>query len=280
MNLEKYRRPFVFFGFSIGIPWVLWSITGAISHSVLWENYNWVIFGSILAFFGLLAPMVTAMILILPDKEMRDELKSATFSFKGVHWIWFAYTFLFPFAVILLSQTISLLFGHSTEQFKIVEKFSFSAGIFPVWVLFIFVPIIEEFGWRTYGTHCIRRKFNLFTTSIIFGVLWAIWHMPLSFINGYYHSNLVETGAIYSINYTVSLIPYLIIDGWVYYKSKRNMMIQLFTHFTWNVLMEMFNTHPDSKLIHTAVLIIFCVVILIKDRKFFFERKFDIEGVS
>ncbi|MCL2180717.1 MAG: CPBP family intramembrane metalloprotease, partial [Treponema sp.] len=216
MNLDKYRRPFVFFGFAIGVPWVVWSITGVISHSGLWENYNWVIFGSILAFLGLLAPTVTAFVLILPDKEMRDELKSATFSFKGVHWIWFAYTLLFPFAVILLAQAISLLFGHSAAQFKVVEQFSFSAGIFPVWVLFIIVPVIEEFGWRTYGTHCIRRKYNLFVTSIIFGVLWAIWHMPLSFINGYYHSNLVETGAIYSLNYSVSLIPYLIIDGWVY----------------------------------------------------------------
>jgi len=280
MNLEKYRHPFIFFGFAIGVPWVLWTIVGRISHSPLWEEQNWLIFGSILALLGLLAPMVTAMILILPDKEMHNELKNATFSFKGVHWSWLVYTFTFPFAVVLLSQAISLLFGHSTEQFKIVDEFSFSAGIFPVWLLFVIVPIIEEFGWRTYGTHCIRRSFNLFTTSIIFGILWAIWHMPLSLINGYYHSNLVETGTIYAVNYTVSLIPYLIIDGWVYYKSKRNMFIQLATHFTWNVSMEMFHTHPDSKIISTVLLLAFCTVILIKDRKFFFDKNFDLESIK
>ena len=82
MKLEKYRHPFIFYGFA----------------------------------------------LILPDKELREELKSACTNFKDVHWKWYAFVFLFPFAVILLAQAISLLFGHSAQQFRFVENFSFSAG--------------------------------------------------------------------------------------------------------------------------------------------------------
>jgi hypothetical protein len=44
-----------------------------------------VVFGSILGLLGLLAPLVVAMALILPDKDMRDELKSVCVSFKGIH---------------------------------------------------------------------------------------------------------------------------------------------------------------------------------------------------
>ena len=153
--------------------------------------------------------MIIAFTLILPDKEMRSELFSACTNFKDVKLKWWAFTFLFPFAVIFLAQAISLLFGHSTEQFKLVENFSFSAGIFPAWFMMFIAPIVEEFGWHTYGTHCVRRRFNLFATCFIFGLIWGVWHMPLSFIKDYYQNVLAETGVIYSINFLVSLIPYV-----------------------------------------------------------------------
>jgi membrane protease YdiL (CAAX protease family) len=277
MKLEKYRHPFIYFGLVFISTWIPWFVWAKVSHSPQWDNQTGVILGSIMGLLGLLAPMAVALILILPDKEMRDELKSACFSFKGIHWGWFAYTLLFPFAAIFLAQAISLLLGRSPEQFKLAEDFSFSAGIFPVWVVFIIVPFIEEMGWRTYGAHCIRRSFNLFVTCFIFGIIWALWHFPLSFVKDYYHSNLAETGLIYSINYNVSLIPYLILDGWCYYKTKRNMAIQFATHMTFNFSMEIFRTHPDSKVIHTLLLLIFCAVILVKERKFFFNKKFEEE---
>jgi DNA-binding CsgD family transcriptional regulator len=122
MKIEKHRHPFIFYGVAVIVPWVLWFTLGAISHSNLWDNMGWFIFGSILGIIGLCAPFVVAMILILPDKDLRDELKAAcTGSFRGIHFGWYALVFLFPFAVILFAQAISLIFGHSTEQFKFID---------------------------------------------------------------------------------------------------------------------------------------------------------------
>jgi hypothetical protein len=39
--------------------------------------------------------------------------------------------------------------------------------------------------------------------------------------------------------------------------------------------MEIFRTHPDSKLIATVLLCISAAVIVIKDRKYFFDKIFD-----
>jgi len=277
MKIEKYRHPFIYFGVSLLGSAAFFFTAAGISHSTLMENQGWAIFGSAMGLFGLLVPMVTALVLILPDKDMREELISACFSFKGISWKWWAYTFLFPFSVMLLAQAISLLLGRSTEQFRLAENFSFSAGIFPVWFLFLIVPVIEELGWRTYGSNCIRRSFNLFITCFIFGIIWMIWHMPLSFIKDYYHENLVETGFLYSINYNVSLIPYLILDNWCFYKTRRNLFIQFATHMTFNFSMEIFRTHPDSKVIHTVLLLIISTVIVIRERKFFFDKAFEEE---
>ncbi|ULQ58627.1 CPBP family intramembrane metalloprotease [Brucepastera parasyntrophica] len=212
------------------------------------------------------------MILILPDQEMRKELFSSVFNFKGIRPVFWVLTFaLFPVS-ILAAQAISLLFGYSVSQFRLVEHMSFSAGIFPAWFLLILAPILEELGWHTYGIHCLRNRFNLFVTCIIFGVIWGLWHMPLSYVKGYYQNVLAETGIIYSINFLVSLIPYLIINNWLYYKTNRNLVLVIIFHFLAGFSNEIFRTHPDSKIIQTVLLLIFSVIIICKEKSFFFSK--------
>jgi membrane protease YdiL (CAAX protease family) len=277
MKLEKYRHPFIFYGVAVIVPWAFWFVAGAISHSPLWDNRFWLVFGSILVLLGSIAPMAAAFALILPDKDMRQALKSACVRFRGIHWGWWAFHFLFPPASILLAMAVSLLFGHSSEQFRLAPKLSFTGiGIFPSWVVMFVAPVIEEFGWHTYGIHCIRRRFNLFVTCFVFGIIWGVWHMPLSFIKDSYQNVVTETSVLHSVNFLVSLIPYLIIDNWSYYKTKCNMFFQVLFHLFMGFSNEIFQTHPDSKVIQTVLLLIFCVVIVLREKKFFFDKNFKV----
>jgi membrane protease YdiL (CAAX protease family) len=231
--------------------------------------------GSILGVIGLCGPFAIAMILIFPDKEMRQELLSAIVNLKGICPIYWILTFaLFPLS-ILMAQVISLIFGYSITQFNFVKSMSFSAGIFPAWFLLMIAPILEEFGWHTYGIHCIRKNFNLLITCLIFGIIWGTWHMPLSFVKGYYQNVLAETGIIYSINFMVSLIPYQIIGNWLYYKTNRNMLLIVLFHFLAGFSNEIFQTHPDSKIIQTILLLLFAIVLICKEKSFFLSKRHD-----
>jgi len=96
--------------------------------------------------------------------------------------------------------------------------------------------------------------------------------MPLSFVKGYYQNVLVETGVIYSVNFLVSLIPYLIIGNWLYYKTNRNMFLVILFHFFAGFSNEIFQTHPDSKVIQTILLLIFSIIIICKEKIFFFSK--------
>jgi hypothetical protein len=98
--------------------------------------------------------------------------------------------------------------------------------------------------------------------------------MPLSFVKDYYQNVVAETGIIYSINFLASLFPYLIIDNWMYYKTKRNMLLEVLFHILMGFSNEIFQTHPDSKVIQTVLLLIFSVVILIKEKDLFFNKNF------
>jgi hypothetical protein len=116
-------------------------------------------------------------------------------------------------------------------------------------------------------------KVLTFTASMIFAVYWALWHAPLSSINGYYHSNLVAEGIIYSLNFVVSLLPFVVLMNWLYYKSGRNILVTVIFHLTANTFNKLFATHPDSKVIQTILLVFVALYVLSSDKEMFFGRK-------
>ena len=176
-------------------------------------------------------------------------------------------------ASILLAQAISLLFGYSSSQFTITGHFTFTSGIFPVWFMLIIAPIIEELAWHSYGTDCLRNRMNLFWTSLLFGLFWGIWHVPLSTIRDYYQSNLIETGWIYGVNFLVSIIPYVLLMNWLYYKTNRNILIAIIFHISAGYFNEIFATNPDSKIIQTVLLLILATILILREKDFFFKRE-------
>ena len=109
---------------------------------------------------------------------------------------------------------------------------------------------------------------------MIFAIFWALWHFPLSFIKGYYHSNLVESVALYSLNFCVSLIPFVLLMNWLYCKTGRNILVAIVFHVTAGFFNEIFSTHPMSKVIQTAVLLVVTVFLVLKERDFFFKKAY------
>ncbi|MBN1397755.1 MAG: CPBP family intramembrane metalloprotease [Bacteroidetes bacterium] len=273
MTITKYKNPIHFYSLSTIIPWTFWFAAGYISHITPFKN-EYLQIASILGFMGLISPMIVAYSLIHKDSELRNDVLKRFFNFKSIKSVYIVLTCFLMLSSILLAQAISLFFGYSASQFVITGHFTFSSGIFPVWFMLIFAPIVEELSWHSYGTDCLRNKFNLFNTSMIFAFFWGIWHVPLSCIKFYYQSNLIETGWIYGANFLVSIFPYVFIMNWLYYKTGRNILVAIVFHITAGYFNEIFATHPDSKIIQTILLLAFAFILIIKERKFFFQKKF------
>ncbi|MGI6369537.1 MAG: CPBP family intramembrane glutamic endopeptidase [Candidatus Kapaibacterium sp.] len=270
--IKKYNRPIFFFGLSLLIPWVLWFTVAYISH-LPEQSSSLTIIQALLAILGLLAPTFVAAYLFLSDKELLNDLKKRCISQKGFNPIYTFLAFTLIFISIVMAQLISLLFGHGIDQFYISGSPSFTSSLLSPWFILLFAPAVEELAWHSYGTDALRQRFNLFTTSIIFALYWAFWHLPLSFIDGYYHSNVVEEGLLYSLNYVFSLFVLIILMNWLYYKTNRNIFITIVFHCSANVSNEIFATHPDSKVIQTILLLIFTIVVLIKEKEMFFRKE-------
>ncbi|WP_444641618.1 DeoR family transcriptional regulator [Caproiciproducens sp. R1] len=95
---------------------------------------------------------------------------------------------------------------------------------------------------------------------------------PLSFIKDYYQSNLVASGWLFTVNYAVSIIPFVILMNWLYYKTGRNILVAIAFHITANLFNEIFMTDPHSKVIQTLLLTGLVIFLLIKERNLFFNQ--------
>ncbi len=269
--INKYNRPVYFYFLATSIPWALWFTAGFISHIEPYSD-QYLKIASAVAFVGLLGPLGVSYFLIRRDPELLEDVYKRIFNFKSIKPFYIFIACFLMLGSILLAQAISLLFGYSASQFIISGHFTFTSGIFPVWFMLVIAPVLEELGWHSYGTDCLRNRMNLFKTSLLFGVFWAIWHIPLGTLRDYYQSNLIETGWIYGVNFMVSVIPFALLMNWLYYKTGRNIVLTIIFHITAGFFNEIFATHPDSKIIQTILLLMLAIIIVINDKEFFFEN--------
>jgi len=174
--------------------------------------------------------------------------------------------------VVVLSALISMQFGQPTGQLQLAEGFSFSAGFVPVLLVLILAASFEELGWRSYAMDSLNAKFNYFTATLIFAGLWAGWHFPLFFINNYYHNEIVRMNILFGINFMVGIIPFAFIIGWLCKFNRGSILIAILFHFFINLCQEALQITQVTKCIETGVLFLVAAVIVLLNRKMFFEK--------
>lgn len=176
-----------------------------------------------------------------------------------------------PLALVV-AILLTLPFGGSLDQFTLNTQSAVMIGIIPGWITITLAPLLEELAWHGYGTDALAVKWNLWRTTWVFGIFWAFWHMPLSFIQGSYQEEVVEGGVLDTVNFIVSIFFSLIIMNWLYFKSNRNVWVTVVFHLCANVGNEIFQADPSTKWIQTLVLVPFALWILWHERELFFSK--------
>lgn len=226
-----------------------------------------------LLLFGLCVPSITAIAMIYASQSeiLIQDFWDRLLLFKISPTYLIVILFLMPCAVFL-ATLLSLFFGYSTEQFSIASELSVMKGwaILGIVIPLILAPIVEELGWRGYGVDSLRAYFNLFTTSVLFGLLWGVWHLPAFFIKGYYQNQLWVQGKIYVVNFFVSVFVVAFLMNWVYYKTDRSIPAIILFHSVLNTSSILFKTEQFTKCIVTLLLFVVSTFVIAYDSSFFF----------
>lgn len=174
--------------------------------------------------------------------------------------------------VVLLSIGISISFGGSTSQLQLAEEFSFSSGFIPVLLLLFLAAALEELGWRGYALDSLQSRYNYLKASLIFSLLWSLWHLPLLWVKDSYQYEIYHQNLWFAVNFFISIIPMGIIISWVCIKNKKSVLAAILFHFIINLSQEILAINQMTKCIETGILIVCCIIIIHNDKRLFFSK--------
>ena len=269
--MEEYKyRPVRFYVICFITTWTFWITAAVISKS---GNDNGV--SMIMMLFGLMSPAATAVTTVLTSKNkaLKQDLKRKMIGFYRIKPLSILAGIIGFMVIVLLSILFSLLFGQSITQLSFTEDFSFSIGGTSALLTILLAAVIEEIGWRGYGEDSVAAYFSWFTESIIFGFVWAMWHLPLFWIEGTYHYELRELGIGYVLNFLISVSPMGFLTTWVYVKNNRSMLACIIFHLFVNTMQEKIAMTPQTKCVETIVVFIAATLIVATNKKMFFEKE-------
>jgi membrane protease YdiL (CAAX protease family) len=95
------------------------------------------------------------------------------------------------------------------------------ALLFPLLVL-AWLPssaLLEEFGWRGLALPLLQRRWNAVVASVLLGLVWGVWHLPLMVANG-------EP----PIPYLLLIVPHTVLMTWVVNSTRGSILLAMLFH--------------------------------------------------
>lgn len=260
----------------------LYFITTFITTYAFWFAGAWVSFQDgisglymLIMLPGMMAPFIISAVMIATSKnaDLKKDFINRLINPRLIQLKMLpAFLLIMPLSV-LASIALSLPFGGAVSQFQFAEGFSFSSGFVPVLLLLILAASFEELGWRQYGFDSLQSRYNLFTASIIFSILWSLWHFPLIFVNNSYQYEVFHQSVWFGMNFFVSIIPMGVIISWICIKNRKSVIAAILFHFMINMSQEMWAISQTTKCIETVVLAVVAAAIVVLDQEMFFHGR-------
>ena len=185
-----------------------------------------------------LVPMVSAFILVLKREGkngLKEFLKKA-FQIKLGLW-WIPVILLIPLLGFLAHLISLLIFGPTYP----VSELLFQPLLILALLLFqlLIAGGLEEFGWRGYALPRIEKYMNSLLASIILGVIWGIWHLPLFFAIGTPQHDYMPFALFLGTDIIISVIM-----AWMMNNTNKSLVPALIVHSWMNVSFTLFFNEP------------------------------------
>jgi membrane protease YdiL (CAAX protease family) len=86
----------------------------------------------------------------------------------------------------------------------------------------------EEIGWRGFALPALAKRIGLAWASLVVGVVWALWHLPLFFLAG-----SGSTGQSFPL-YLLHVTALSVAMAWLYWRSAGSLLLVMLMHASVN----------------------------------------------
>jgi membrane protease YdiL (CAAX protease family) len=135
--------------------------------------------------------------------------------------------------------------------------------------LIILGPLSEEFGWRGFLQKRINLEFSPIQASIIIGVVWSLWHLPLFYMIGTSQHDF----NIPFIPFMISIVSSSFVYTYLYYKSNGSLFAAILLHWMATYILQVISSQisrtPTYNFMEClpALIIGFGFIIILKNQK-------------
>ena len=225
---EKGPAPWLFLFGVVGWTWV-WLVPAVVSARD-WLEFPMIVFSAL----GLLGPLVVPAILISRgwwDSSLDPTVghffrRCVAIGSLDVFWL-----------IAVAGLVVLLAFGPLVLEPATVAERGLIEVAAPLFVFVGLLGALEEPGWRGYGQEALQRRMPVVAASVVIGLFWALWHLPLFFIDGTYHSQLgVGTGGFWA--FQLAIVVGSPLYAWLYNAAGKAVIAVMLYHGFANVARE------------------------------------------
>ena len=226
-NHHKNRDPWKFFLLTFAYSWVIWipSVLDGIGLDLPFSVAEYTI---VVVIIGAFAPMMAAITLVIRESGWKGTKaflgQVFDFRFKPVYLV---IALALPLLIHLIAHYLALAVGLDVAQTLFPTEIPLAPIILAI-PYFILMLVIgggqEEFGWRGYAQEPLQEKIGVIPASLVIGVIWGIWHLPLWFMAGDLHS------AYSFLAFVMMTTSISIMYAWLYNSSGKKLIVVMFFH--------------------------------------------------
>jgi len=220
--------PVKFFVLTFILSWLIW-IPLDLSHFGIVFNIPEAI-SNLVRLLGVLMPATSALILtgVTGARGATRDLLARIFIWRVDGKWWLAAVAGQP-ALLVLATLISNLVSAS----KVIPEPMISTSAFIVNVIMLLIATLgEEIGWRGVALPGLQRKFSALKSSLIIGLMWAVWHVPFWL--------LLDTFDQFGIGYLglnfLFVLPLTFYITWLFNNSQQSLLLPIMLHLTFNIV--------------------------------------------
>jgi membrane protease YdiL (CAAX protease family) len=151
-------------------------------------------------------------------------------------WVWLPASIVLGIAPPVLANLVANTGAVATMLDRMPAVLAeFGGGLMFVVLFLIAGPIAEEFGWRGYAQPRLRQRLGVIGTSVVLGIAWGLWHVPLYFLPG---TGQYATG-LFTINglmFMLTCIPLSLLYLFVSERLRGGVWAAIVIHFAGNAI--------------------------------------------
>ena len=235
--------PWAFAAVYLGWAYLFWAIV-VLSGETVWS------FPNVLYFLvGGASPLVAGLGLAWRDRGRAGlaDLWRRLIDVRRIAPRWWAVVFLFYPAFNLVVAGVAVAVGATDAPLEVitVERLTDPLGLFGLVAFSFLLPLPEEVGLRGYWLDRLQGRWDALAASLVLGVTWAAWHVPLLFMEGYYSATTFQPEPV---TFLGSIVAGAVLYTWVYNNTGRSLLAAVCFHFAGNLTGEVIGLVPDQYL--------------------------------